>query len=48
MCEPASHASHNATHVSRVSQGASHVSHRFHINQEYQYVTAANTVQIGR
>ena len=27
MCEPASHASHNASHASHASQGVSHASH---------------------
>ena len=46
MCEPASHASHNASHASHASQGASHRFNSKVLNKEYYYVTAANTVQI--
>ena len=50
ICEPASHASHNASHASHASQGASHASHHFNVkktfNKEYYYQTSANTVQI--
>ena len=47
MCEPASHASHNASHASQsVSQSASHASHCFNmkkkLNKEYYYQNAAN------
>ena len=31
MCEPASHASHNASHASHASLGASHASHHFNV-----------------
>ena len=31
MCEPASHASHNASHAIHASQGARHASHRFNV-----------------
>ena len=50
ICEPASHASHNASHASHASQGAGHASHHLNVkkkfNNEYYYQTAANTVQI--
>ena len=35
MCEPASHASHTASHAIHPSQGASHASHRFNV-KNYQ------------